>query len=50
MDYDHVDDELDDDEEEVEEDDGWQEHKDHVAMGYINPDGTDREPIPPDDF
>jgi hypothetical protein len=31
-----------------EEGDGWQEYKDNVAMGYINPDGSYREPDPPD--
>lgn len=28
--------------------DYWQEHKDGVAMGYIYPDGTPREPDEPD--
>jgi len=30
------------------DDDRWQEYKDGVAMGYINPDGTQREPDEPD--
>jgi hypothetical protein len=30
------------------DDDGWQEHKDGVAMGYINEDGSQREPDEPD--
>lgn len=30
------------------DDDRYQEYKDGVAMGYINPDGTQREPREPD--
>jgi hypothetical protein len=30
------------------DDDRWQEYKDDVAMGYINRDGTQREPDEPD--
>jgi hypothetical protein len=30
------------------DDDGWQQYKDDLAMGYINPDGTQREPDEPD--
>jgi hypothetical protein len=29
-------------------DDRYEEYKDSVAMGYINPDGTQREPREPD--
>jgi hypothetical protein len=29
-------------------DDHYEEYKDSVAMGYINPDGTQREPPEPD--
>ena len=28
------------------DDDGWQEYKDDLAMGYINEDGSYREPEP----
>lgn len=29
------------------DDDGWQEYKDGVAMGYLNEDGSQREPDEP---
>ena len=32
------------------DDDRWQEFKDGVAMGYINPDGSQRDPDPPEDY
>lgn len=31
-------------------DDHYDEFKDDVAMGYINPDGSQREPDPPDGY
>jgi hypothetical protein len=37
-----------DPEDDDEDDDRWQEHKDGVAMGYIWPDGSYREPDEPD--
>ena len=30
-------------------DDRYDEYKDNLAMGYINPDGSQREPDPPED-
>ena len=42
-DYDDQDDDHDDG------DDRYDEYKDDLAMGYINPDGSQREPDPPDD-
>jgi hypothetical protein len=38
---------MDDDEPDY-DDDRYDEYKDGVAMGYINPDGTQREPDEPD--
>lgn len=31
------------------DDDRYDEYKDYLAMGYINPDGSQREPDPPED-
>lgn len=31
-------------------DDRYEEYKDGVAMGYLNPDGSQREPDPPDGY
>lgn len=31
------------------DDDGWQAHKDDLAMGRIYPDSSPRDPEPPDD-
>lgn len=33
-----------------EDDDRYDEYKDDLAMGYIWPDGTQRDPDPPDDW
>ena len=41
-------DEPDDEDPEDDGDDRYEEHKDGVAMGYINPDGSQREPDEPD--
>lgn len=48
--YDEADDwrEEDDDQEPDWDEDGHQQYKDGVAMGYINEDGTYREPDEPD--
>jgi hypothetical protein len=32
------------------DDDRWQEFKDGVATGILNPDGTQREPDPPEEY
>jgi hypothetical protein len=48
-DGDDLDDGYEDPEDYEDERDYWQEYKDGVATGLLNPDGSQREPDPPED-
>lgn len=42
-------DDYDPDPDDYDDDDRYDEYKDDLAMGYINPDGSQRDPDPPED-